>query len=42
MSGNQEVTPFGPSDDACAEKSVDKLSVKEFRKRFCIPNSVFV
>ena len=41
MSANKEVTSFGPSDDA-HEKSVDKLSVKEFYERFCIPNGVLV
>ncbi|RVW68784.1 hypothetical protein CK203_060955 [Vitis vinifera] len=30
------------SGDARAEKSVDKLSVKEFHERFCIPNGVLV
>ena len=34
-------TSSGPSGDA-HEKSVDKLSVKEFRERFCIPNGVVV
>ena len=42
MSTNQEATSSGPCDDAHAEKSVEKLSVKEFRERFCIPNGVFV
>ena len=41
MSANKEVTSFGPSDDA-HEKFVDKLSVKEFYERFCIPNGVLV
>ncbi|KAL6333368.1 hypothetical protein AAG906_028553 [Vitis piasezkii] len=42
MSANQEVTSPGPCGAANAKKSVDKLSVKEFRERFCIPNGVFV
>ena len=42
MSGNQEATSSSPSADAYAEKSVDKLSVKEFHERFCIPNGVSV
>ncbi|RVW60311.1 hypothetical protein CK203_084067 [Vitis vinifera] len=42
MSANKEATSSGSSDDAHAEKSVDKLSVKEFRERFCIPNGVLV
>ena len=42
MSANKEVTLSGPSDDAHVEKSVDKLSVREFRERFCIPNGVLV
>ena len=42
MSANQEATSSGPSGNAHAEKSVDKLSVKEFREWFCIPNDVFV
>ena len=41
MSTNKEATSSGSSDDA-HEKSVDKLSVKEFRERFCIPNGVSV
>ena len=41
MSATQEVTSSGPAGDAF-EKSVDKLSVKEFRERFCIPNGVLV
>ncbi|RVW67222.1 hypothetical protein CK203_063639 [Vitis vinifera] len=35
-------TSSGPSGDAYAEKSANKLSVKEFRERFCIPNGVSV
>ncbi|RVW75917.1 hypothetical protein CK203_051834 [Vitis vinifera] len=42
MSANKEATSSSSSGDAHAEKSVDKLSVKEFRERFCIPNGVFV
>ena len=42
MSANKEVASSSSSGDAHAEKSVDKLSVKEFRERFCIPNGVFV
>ena len=42
MSTNQEATSSGPCGDAHAEKSVEKLNVKEFRERFCIPNGVFV
>lgn len=30
------------SEDVHAEKSVDKLNVREFRERFCIPNGVSV
>ncbi|RVW87311.1 hypothetical protein CK203_037255 [Vitis vinifera] len=41
MSANKEVVSSGPTGDA-PEKSVDKLSVKEFRDRFYIPNGVFV
>ena len=40
MSANKEATLSGPSSDAHVEKSVDKLSMKEFRERFCIPNGV--
>ena len=40
MSANKEATSSGPSGDA--EKSVDKLSVKELCQRFCIPNGVLV
>ena len=42
MSANKEATSSGSSGDAHAEKSMDKLSVKEFRERFCIPNGVSV
>ena len=42
MSANKEGTLSGPSGDAHVEKSVDKLSVREFRERFCIPNGVLV
>ena len=42
MSVHQEATSSGPSGAAHAEKSVEKLSVKEFRERFCIPNGVSV
>ena len=41
MSVNKEVASSGPVGDAC-EKFVDKLSVKEFRERFSIPNGVLV
>ena len=41
MSANKEATSSGSSGDA-HEKSVDKLSVKEFRERFYIPNGVSV
>ena len=41
MSANKEATSSGPSGDA-HEKSVDKLRVKEFCERFCIPNGVLV
>ena len=41
MSSNKKVASSGPVGDA-SEKSTDKLSVKEFRDRFCIPNGVFV
>ncbi|RVX00753.1 hypothetical protein CK203_026489 [Vitis vinifera] len=37
MSANKEATSSSSSGDAHAEKSVDKLNVKEFRERFCIP-----
>ncbi|RVW19392.1 hypothetical protein CK203_063615 [Vitis vinifera] len=42
MSATQEATSSGSSEGARAEKSIDKLSVKEFRKRFCIPNGVLL
>ena len=42
MSANKESTSSSSSGDAHAEKSVDKLNVREFRERFCIPNGVFV
>ena len=42
MSANKEAASSSSSEDARAEKSVDKLSVKEFRERFCIPNGVLV
>ncbi|RVW94405.1 hypothetical protein CK203_035730 [Vitis vinifera] len=42
MSANQEVTSSGPCGAAHAKRSVDKLSVKEFRELFCIPNGVSV
>ena len=42
MSANKEATSSGSSGDAQVEKSVDKLSMKEFRERFCIPNGVLV
>ena len=42
MSANQEVTSSGPCGAAHAKRSVEKLSVKEFRERFCIPNSVSI
>ncbi|KAL6322130.1 hypothetical protein AAG906_005068 [Vitis piasezkii] len=38
MSANKEATSSSSSRDAHAEKSVDKLNVREFRERFCIPN----
>ena len=41
MSAKKEVASSGPAGDA-PEKSVDKMSVKEFRERFCIPNGVLV
>ena len=40
MSANKEATSSGPSGDAHVEKSVDKLSMKEFRERFCISNGM--
>ena len=50
MSANKEATSSSSSGqsgknasrDVHAEKSVDKLNVREFCKRFCIPNGVFV
>ncbi|XP_034686756.1 uncharacterized protein LOC117915311 [Vitis riparia] len=42
MSATKEVTSARPSGDARAEKSVEKLDVKEFRDRFCVPNGVSV
>ena len=39
---DEEATSSSSSGGAHAEKSVDKLSVKEFRERFCIPNAVSV
>nr|CAN72094.1 hypothetical protein VITISV_009002 [Vitis vinifera] len=42
MSANQEVTSPVPCGAAHAKKSVDKLSVKEFRERFYIPNGVSI
>ncbi|XP_034693327.1 uncharacterized protein LOC117920082 [Vitis riparia] len=42
MSATKEVTSARPSGDARAEKSVEKLNVKEFRDRFCVPNGVSV
>ena len=42
MFANKEATSSSSSEDARAEKSIDKLSVKEFRERFCIPNGVLL
>ena len=42
MSANKEATSSSSPGDAHAEKSVDKLNVREFRERFCIPNGVSV
>ena len=42
MSATQETTSSGSSEGARVEKSVDKLSVKEFRECFCIPNGVLL
>ena len=39
---NKEATSSSSSGDAHAEKSVDKLNVREFLERFCILNGVFV
>ena len=41
MSVNKKTVSFVRAGDA-REKSTDKLSVKEFRDRFCIPNGVMV
>ncbi|KAL6331860.1 hypothetical protein AAG906_020207 [Vitis piasezkii] len=41
MSALKESASFRPSNDA-QEKSVDKMSGKEFCERFCIPNGVLV
>ena len=41
MSSKQKTTSSVRAGDA-HEKSTDKLSVKEFRDRFCIPNGVIV
>ncbi|RVW16822.1 hypothetical protein CK203_076462 [Vitis vinifera] len=40
MSANKEDTSSSSSGDAQAEKVVDKLNVREFCERFCIPNGV--
>ena len=42
MSAKKEAASSSSSGDAHAEKYVDKLSVKEFREHFCIPNDVSV
>ena len=42
MSANKEATSSSSSGDAHAEKSVDKLNVREFREHFCIPNGLFI
>ena len=42
MSVNKEATSSSSSGDAHAEKSLDKLNVREFPERFCIPNSMSV
>ena len=42
MSANKEATSSSSSGDAHAEKSLDKLNVREFPERFCIPNSMSV
>ena len=42
MFANKEATSSSSSGDAHAEKSLDKLNVREFCERFCIPNGVFV
>ena len=41
MSANKKTVSSVRAGDA-REKSIDKLSVKEFRDRFCIPNGVMV
>ena len=41
MSSKQKATSSVRAGDA-HEKSTDKLSIKEFRDRFCIPNGVIV
>ncbi|RVW89501.1 hypothetical protein CK203_043592 [Vitis vinifera] len=42
MSTNKETTSSSSSGDANAEKSLDKLNVREFRERFYILNGVLV
>ena len=42
MSATQEAISSSSSEGARAEKTIDKLSVKEFCERFCIPNGVLV
>ncbi|RVW24917.1 hypothetical protein CK203_079487 [Vitis vinifera] len=42
MSATQEATFSGSSEGARAEKSIDKLSVKEFHECFYIPNGVLL
>ena len=50
MSANKEATSSSSSrqsdkvafENVYAEKSVDKLNVREFRERFCILNGMFV
>ena len=50
MSAKKEATSSSSSkqsgkvafEDVYAEKSVDKLNMREFRERFCIPNGVSV
>ena len=42
MSANKEATSSSSSGDAQVEKVVDKLNVREFCERFCIPNGVLV
>ena len=42
MSGDKEATSSSSSGYARAEKSLDKLNVREFRERFCILNGVLV